>query len=388
MKIKNLFKAAAALMAVLLAVSVLAVCSFAADDPTIAVGTVEAVPGEEVAVPISLVNNPGIMSLMFDVTYADGLTLTAINHKGEDGKILFDTANGDVSWYTETSEASLSKNPKTLSWGADTMEGNIEVNGPIVYLTFKVPADAEVGHNYEISVSYEKDNDCILANDENNETHEVEFATTAGGITVIECHHANPTWTTNDENTEHWQVCENGHVLEETKGAHKGGTATCEKLAVCEVCGKEYGELAAHTLTKVDAKAATETEAGNIEYYKCSVCGKLFSDAEGKTEITADQTVIAALGHTHKLTKVEAKAATATEDGNIEYYKCEGCGKIFKDAEGKEEISLADTVIPKTGKPGSPQTGDTSMLVVMSVSMVLAAAAVATAVVLKKKVND
>lgn len=49
---------------------------------------------------------------------------------------------------------------------------------------------------------------------------------------------------------------------------------------------------------------------------------------------------------------------------------------------------LADTVLAKTGKPGSPQTGDTSMLVVMSVSMVLAAAAVATAVVLKKKVND
>lgn len=63
--------------------------------------------------------------------------------------------------------------------------------------------------------------------------------------------------------------------------------------------------------------------------------GKSFKDAEGTEEIA--DVAVAALGH--KLTKVEAKAATATEDGNIEYYKCEGCGKYFKDAEGTQEIT-------------------------------------------------
>ena len=53
-------------------------------------------------------------------------------------------------------------------------------------------------------------------------------------------------------------------------------------------------------------------------------------------------------GHVHSLTKTAATAASCTEDGNIEYWTCE-CGKIFSDAAGSKEISLADTVVVKTG---------------------------------------
>lgn len=42
------------------------------------------------------------------------------------------------------------------------------------------------------------------------------------------------------------------------------------------------------------------------------------------------------------------KDATCTEDGNAEYWTCKTCGKIFSDAAGKTEITLADTVIPVT----------------------------------------
>ena len=37
-----------------------------------------------------------------------------------------------------------------------------------------------------------------------------------------------------------------------------------------------------HTLTKVDANAATCTDAGNVLYYTCSGCEKKFSDAAGE----------------------------------------------------------------------------------------------------------
>ena len=47
-----------------------------------------------------------------------------------------------------------------------------------------------------------------------------------------------------------------------------------------------------HKLTKTEAKDSTEEATGNIEYWLCSECGKLFSDSEGKTEITAESTVI------------------------------------------------------------------------------------------------
>ena len=100
-----------------------------------------------------------------------------------------------------------------------------------------------------------------------------------------------------------------------------------------------------HTLTKTEAKAATCTEGGNIEYFVCSECSKVFKDSEAKSETALEDTVLKAKGHS--LEKVEAKAATETQEGNTEYWKCSECGKLYKDAEGKTEITLADTVIPK-----------------------------------------
>ncbi len=110
---------------------------------------------------------------------------------------------------------------------------------------------------------------------------------------------------------------------------------------------KEYKDidLLAHTLVKIEAKEATCTEDGNIEYWTCSVCKKIFSDAEGKTEITQDDTVIKATGHTFE--HVDLQRATNKKAGHIEYWECTECGMLFKDVEGNEEIAKADTVIKK-----------------------------------------
>ncbi|MGM9650914.1 MAG: InlB B-repeat-containing protein, partial [Faecousia sp.] len=54
-----------------------------------------------------------------------------------------------------------------------------------------------------------------------------------------------------------------------------------------------------HTLTQTPAVAATCTEAGNIAYWTCSACEKIFSDAEGTTEITLEETAIPATGHSY-----------------------------------------------------------------------------------------
>lgn len=103
----------------------------------------------------------------------------------------------------------------------------------------------------------------------------------------------------------------------------------------------------AHSLTAVEAKEATCAAEGNTAYYVCSACGKLFSDEGGTTEITAADTVVATIPHT--LTAVEAKAATCTEAGNTAYYECSVCGKYFADANGATEITVADTVVPVAG---------------------------------------
>ena len=100
-----------------------------------------------------------------------------------------------------------------------------------------------------------------------------------------------------------------------------------------------------HTLTKTAAKAATCTEDGNKEYWTCEHCGKYFlsDDANPETAkaVELSETVIPA---SHELTKVNAKAATCTEDGNIEYWQCDVCKKTFTDEAGKNAVD--NVIIP------------------------------------------
>ena len=116
-------------------------------------------------------------------------------------------------------------------------------------------------------------------------------------------------WVSNGDGTHTRQCTVDGCNGLETKDC-SGGKATCTERAICEVCGKAYGEL--------DPKNHTD------------------------------------------LKHVPAKAATEDSEGNIEYWYCEGCNKYYSDKDGTKEIKKADTVTAKL--PQSPLTGDTSNL--------------------------
>ena len=104
-------------------------------------------------------------------------------------------------------------------------------------------------------------------------------------------------WVSNGDGTHTRQCTVDGCNGSETKDC-SGGKATCKDKAVCEVCGKAYGELDPknHTALKhISAKAATEDAEGNIEYWYCSGCGKYYSDKDGTKEIKKADTVTAKL---------------------------------------------------------------------------------------------
>ena len=131
-----------------------------------------------------------------------------------------------------------------------------------------------------------------------------------------------------------------GNIAEMTvtvNDGHTGGTATCTEKAVCEVCGKAYGEP--------DPKNHTDRK------------------------------------------HIPAKAATEDAEGNIEYWYCEGCNKYYSDKDGTKEITKADTVTAKL--PKTPPTGDTSSLSLWLV-LVLASGGAATgaAALSRKKKHD
>ena len=96
---------------------------------------------------------------------------------------------------------------------------------------------------------------------------------------------------------------------------HTGGTATCTERAVCEVCGKAYGEPDPknHTdLQHIPAKAATKTAGGNIEYWYCEDCGKYFADAAATKEIKQADTVTAKLSGAAKSPQTGGNSGVVT----------------------------------------------------------------------------
>ena len=104
-------------------------------------------------------------------------------------------------------------------------------------------------------------------------------------------------WASNGDGTHTRKCTADGCTGSETKDC-SGGTATCTQKAVCEVCGKAYGEPDPnnHTdLKYIPAKAATEDAEGNTEYWYCGGCDKYYSDKYGTKEIAKADTVTAKL---------------------------------------------------------------------------------------------
>lgn len=101
-----------------------------------------------------------------------------------------------------------------------------------------------------------------------------------------------------------------------------------------------------HPATKTEGKiASTCTQNGYTGDIYCEQCGRKLKDG------------IETAKQPHELKKTEKKDATAVAAGNIEYYHCEVCGRYFSDSEGRNEITKDSTVIPATGeKPTEPTT--------------------------------
>ena len=151
-------------------------------------------------------------------------------------------------------------------------------------------------------------------------------------------------WVSNGDGT-HSRVCANDNKHIETKACH-GGKATCTAKAICEVCGKAYGEMTAHTFTKTVSekylKSAATCTAKAVYYTSCADCG--LSSKGTKNEATFEYEN--ALGHkygewvsngdgTH--TRVCANDSTHTETKACHGGKatctakaiCEDCGKAY-----------------------------------------------------------
>lgn len=97
-----------------------------------------------------------------------------------------------------------------------------------------------------------------------------------------------------------------------------------------------------HTTTFVPEKPKTCTTDGNIEHYKCNVCGDLFEDAGAVKSLTEEQVKIPA-GHEYG-DLVPKQEPTCMQTGMQAHYKCSVCNKYFD--ESKTEKTEAELTIP------------------------------------------
>ena len=189
----------------------------------------------------------------------------------------------------------------------------VTVNGTAVTLdesgSFTLPADGEQK---------------IVVTDKAGNTAEMTVTVNDG--------HTYGEWVSNGDGTHTRKCTVGGCTGSETKDC-SGGKATCKNKAVCEVCGKAYGEL--------DPKNHTD------------------------------------------LKHISAKAATEDAEGNTEYWHCEGCGKYYSDKDGTKEIKKADTVTAKL--PKSPPTGDNSNLMLWIALLFVSGGVVTGTTVISKK---
>ena len=291
--------------------------------------------------------------------------------------------------------------------------------------TFKygtVNANNHVGGTY---VEGQRESDCVTPGYTGDiKCQSCRQIITSGSNLALGDHVPESVWST--DSTHHWKECKTvgcGNLID--KAEHSGGTATCKAKAVCATCNVEYGTVnannhvgeteirgaepatcdkdgytgdtwckdcntkikdgepipAGHKTTEVPANPATHEAAGNIKYYTCSGCSLLFADAEAKTEIKAEDTVVAKGEHSY--------GEWVNTDAENHWKECACGNKIetaaHKDANTDGKCDVCGYNVGVSTDPNSPQTGDNSNLLLWFVLLAISACGIVVLPLINKK---
>ncbi len=196
---------------------------------------------------------------------------------------LVDTAGAEYLFRFEGDK--FTKSTVSVAVGTSVSENTYVLEGIVDLAKFTPNTDGNYVFGLEANVnetskaSFSESNAAYWVMYGRNAWNSVEnlFTFTGSGITHK---HIMGEWE-HDE-TKHFRSCACGYTEEEE---HKGGTSTEDTLAVCEVCGTPYGELADHVhnyVYHVD---------GDNHYASCS-CGSTLA-SEAHSGGTATETALA-----------------------------------------------------------------------------------------------
>ena len=345
--------------------------------PVITGENVVASPGGTIDMHINLKNNPGVIGAVLKVTYDEGLEL--IDSKC--GEAFADLSMTKPGTYTS---------PCVFMWDQIEVSSDEIKDGDILTLTFKTSEEAASGDEYEVKLSY-ADGDII-----NSELEAVSADIINGKVTIGSNYI--PGDANGDEKVNATDVIlarrfiAGGYSISVNEDAIDvnadskinatdvilmrrfiaGGYKDASGAPLTLVRGNASKDKCEHAMTATAYKAPTCTEAGNIAYWHCEKCNKYYRDEQGTNEVSSDNLVIAANGHTPVVDP--AVEPTATSKGLTEGSHCSVCGTVLVKQEEissdyysiKYNIANGDTYLAKLGinnpNPASVQEGATVYL--------------------------
>ena len=212
---------------------------------------------------------------------------------------------------------------------------------PIVVTTFSAPTNSTV-KIAEGSASVAKTTDFTYGND--STIGIIAKTNDAGKVELLACKH---NYSIEKDETNHWQECS---ICKDKKGvtAHSGGEASCTAQAVCQVCHKPYGELAAHDY---DMTTWVKIDDGH-HGHKCNNCNAIDATSKAahawddgevttqpKCEETGEKTFTCTACSATKTERIDATGhawdTKWSKDNDHHWHKCKNanCTEIADQAE-------------------------------------------------------
>lgn len=160
-----------------------------------------------------------------------------------------------------------------------------------------------------------------------------------------------------------------------------------QRLALALACADEYlQDEVTHTgLVKIDAAVPTFSEPGNIEFWYCQNCGKLFADPQATRELTDDDVLIPFVNPTAKTNEggkvtfnQDMTEATITPDSGYAIKDVLLNGKSVGKVAKLDKLASGDTiqVVFEKLPASNPATGDTMPIVAMFALLAVSGAGV------------